>query len=316
MKSIILPQALKPGDQVALIAPAFQPSEEQLQQALARLKALDLRVDNRVTLQKNDGYFAGPASEITATLHEAFANPEIKAIFCARGGYGCARLLPLLNWDLIKTNPKILIGFSDITALLIAIHHHTGLITFHGPGGSMAWPQITRRYLQQILFTSNIVRYEYSSEATDDIIGHTEEIKTLRPGIAEGALIGGNLSVLTSMIGTPFLPSNWSNKILFLEDVNEEVYRIDRMLTQLKLANILPQIKGLIFGRFNHCTTRVPYSFNLLQVFQRAVQDLKIPVMTNVLFGHQPEMFTLPIGATVRIDSDTGAIELLTPATC
>lgn len=314
MLKTILPQRLQPGDQVALIAPAFLATEQQVQQAIARLEAVQLKVINTVSPQNNDGYFASSAQEMVAKIHSAFADPHIKALVSVRGGYGCARLLPLLDWSLIKANPKIVMGFSDITALLIAINQQTGLVTFHGPGASMPWPQLTRDALQQILFAGTAMRFNHFGQSPDDIIVHKDEIKILRSGNATGELIGGNLSVLTSLIGSSYLPTDWRNKILFLEDVHEEVYRLDRMLTQLKLANILPQIKGLIFGRFNDCTTRAAQSFSVMQLLTRTAQDLNIPVLANLTFGHQPEMLTLPIGATVHLNADQGYIELLTPA--
>jgi muramoyltetrapeptide carboxypeptidase len=314
MSSIILPQRLLPGDQVALVAPAFQPTSLQVQQACKRLQALGLSVVDLMSHQQNDGYFNGSAHAITSTLHEAFLNPQIKALISVRGGYGCARLLPLLDWNLIQANPKIVLGFSDITALLIAIHQRTGLVTFHGPGASMPWPQFTLNSLREILFSGEMPRFQYLNKPTDDVIEITEDIKILRGGCATGRLIGGNLSVLTSLIGSEYLPNDWSDKILFLEDVHEEVYRLDRMLTQLKLANILSKIKGLIFGRFNDCTAKIPQSFSVMELLKRFANDLNIPVLANMTFGHQPEMHTLPIGATVSLNADEKFIELLNPA--
>jgi len=316
MSQVILPQRLLPGDQVALIAPAFKATEEQVNKAIARLEALGLRVFNTVAHGNNDGYFASSARETVDKLHESFANPQIKALISVRGGYGCARILPLMDWALIKANPKIVMGFSDITALLVAIQQQTGLVTFHGPGASMPWPQLTRNSLQQLLFSGEAARYAYQPQKTDDIIISADEIQCLRSGSATGELIGGNLSVITSLIGSPYLPTDWSNKILFLEDVHEEVYRLDRMFMQLKLANILPQIKGLIFGRFNDCTTKIPNSFSVIQLLTRVSQDLTIPVLANMTFGHQPEMFTLPIGAPVHLQTNPSFLELLSPAVC
>ncbi len=303
MPNTILPCRLQTGDSVALITPAFIASEDQIRQAVTRLEALGLKVINMAVNQQNDGYFASSAPEMVAKLHAAFSDSTIKAIISARGGYGCARLLPFLDWDLIAANPKIVLGFSDVTALLIAIQQQTGIVTFHGPSASMPWPQSTLDSLQEILFTGVAARYPHSAET-----------KILRKGSATGELIGGNLSVLASLIGSPYVPIDWRNKILFLEDVHEEVYRLDRMLMQLKLANILPNLKGLIFGRFNECPTRVTNSFTIMQLQERITQDLNIPVLTNVMFGHQPEMFTFPIGITALLDANEGYIKLLNSA--
>jgi muramoyltetrapeptide carboxypeptidase len=306
MKKTILPKRLQQGDHVALITPAFAASEDKIKQSKQRLEATGLKVIDLTKNDQGDGYFAASAAEIVHTLHQAFKEEKIKGIFTVRGGYGCARLLPLLNWNLIAANPKVVIGFSDLTALLIAIHQQTGLVTFHGPSAAITWPDITHHSLQEILFLGNSSQYRFLTDKSENNI--------LKEGKAQGELIGGNLSVLSSLIGSNYLPQDWSNKILFLEDVHEDVYRIDRMLMQLKLANILGQIKGLIFGRFNDCPERTPNSFTLLEVQQRYAQDLAIPVLVNMTFGHQPEMYTFPIGAEVQLDTDNGFLQLLNPA--
>lgn len=298
---VILPQKLAPGDRVALIAPAFHPTPEQINQAIEQLQTLQLQVVNKIISNNNDGYFNASGPEIISQLHEAFVDPSIKAVIAVRGGYGCARLLPELDWALIASNPKIILGFSDISALLLAIHAHTGLVTFHGPSASKSWPKWTLTGLQKVLFEAKPHRFEYI---------HPREVKILRPGCAQGTLVGGNLSVITSLIGTGFLPKYWHDKILFLEDVNEEVYRLDRMLMQLHLAGILPQIKGLIFGCFNHCSNKVPFSFDILELQQRFCEKYSYPVLTNMTFGHQAEMHTLPIGSEVLLNADDGYIEL------
>lgn len=314
MPEKIFPPRLHPGDEVALIAPAFSANAEQIEQAVSRLQALKLRVNNTVSGLKNDGYFASDAQTIVDIIHEAFANPRIRAIVALRGGYGCARLLPKLDWNLIKSNPKIVLGYSDLTSLLNSITHHTGLITFHGPSASTDWPQFTQHYLRDILFSGKPVRFEHQSPAVDDVITHPDEIKMLRAGIATGELIGGNLTVFTSLLGSSYLPTDWSNKILFLEDVNEDVYRLDRQFMQLKLANILQQVKGLLLGQFNRCPMTLPGSFTVMQLLTRLASELNIPILANMAFGHQPHMFTFPIGATVHLDANQALLELQSPA--
>lgn len=304
----ILPQHLEPKDRVVLIAPSFQATNEQIQQAHVQLESLQLIVENHITENVNDGYFAMPKEKALEQIHQAFLDRHIKALFGLRGGYGCARLLPYLDWDLIQSNPKIVLGFSDFTALLNAIYQKTGLITFHGPTGSIEWAETTKKYLESLLFAQQPVTFNSEDTKNETII--------LSPGIARGKLIGGNLSVLSSLVGTNFLPQDWQDKILFLEDVNEEVYRIDRMLTHLKLANILTQVKGIILGRFNQCTQKVLHSFSLLEIFQRMIQDLHIPVIYNTMFGHQSLMFTLPIGAEVELDAHRKNFRLRCPAVC
>lgn len=293
MPKIIFPKHLQPGDQVALIAPSFIPSIEQVQRAEQQLQSLNLQVVNTFSTHQPDGYFAGSAAAAAASVQQAFADPNIKALIGIRGGYGCARLLALLDWERIRANPKIILGFSDMTSLLIAIQQKTGLVTFHGPSASLNWSQFSKDSMQEILFD----RFSLTKRLT------TPEIKILKSGQAQGELIGGNLSVLVSLIGSPYLPTDWRNKILFLEDVNEEVYRLDRMLMQLKLANILSQIKGLIFGSFQKCTTRTPNSFTVLQLLDKVAQELSIPVIADAPFGHQPDMITFPVGAEMVLNA-------------
>ncbi len=299
MLSNILPKRLHKGDQVALIAPSFQATEEQINKAVERLQALGLKVINTIGSYKNDGYFAASTEETVNQIHQAFADQEIKALISVRGGYGCARLLPFLDWDLIKVNPKIIMGFSDVTSLLIAIYERTGLFTFHGPSASIVWSEATHHSVQQTLFAHSPVCF-----------GPDNDSICIRGGQATGEIIGGNLSVFSSLIGSTYMPKNWQNKILFLEDVNEEIYKLDRLLTQLKLAGILTQVKGLIFGRFNNCTTKVSNSFSLIELLQRVAHELNIPVLAHMNFGHQPEMFVFPIGATAHLNADQKYLEL------
>ncbi|MBS0349911.1 MAG: LD-carboxypeptidase [Proteobacteria bacterium] len=315
MPNFILANRLQAGDTVALIAPAFSATPLQITQGVARWEALGLKVINLAANQQNDGYFASSADQMVDKIHDVLLNPEVKALVSVRGGYGCARLLPKLDWELIAANPKIILGFSDITALLLAAHQQTGLITFHGPSASMPWPKSTRDSLQEVIFQANLARYNCEPQLSEeDVLPSTNEISVLKKGRATGELIGGNLSVLISLLKTPYLPQDWRNKILFVEDVNEEVYRLDRMFMQLKLSGILDQIKGLIFGSFNHCTTKVTNSFTVQQLQKRIAEHLNIPIVNNIMFGHQSENLTLPIGANALLNADDGYIELLHPA--
>ena len=320
---IIVPPGLHPGDTVALIASGFRvPYEQDVRFAVERLHALGLQVKLGESIFAHDIYFAGTDKERARDINKMFADPKIKAIFEARGGWGCDRVLPYLDYALIKRNPKIIIGFSDITALLLAIHAKTGLITFHGTMGIEAWPEFTTNYLKQVLFTGDKVVFANPVEIDPkvDIIQTENRIYTINPGIASGKLLGGNLTTLVSMLDSGYTPQ-WDNAILFLEDVDEDYYKIDRMLSQLKMAGVLDHLSGLVFGQCVDCspgknstTSSVIGSATLEQILNHYIKPLKIPAYSGAMIGHMPKMFTLPEGANVQIDATKGTITLLEPA--
>ncbi|GAB4392115.1 MAG: LD-carboxypeptidase [Gammaproteobacteria bacterium] len=321
--ALLKPQSLKPGDTVALISSGFRVSEAMdVEYATERLKALGLKVIYGKAILEQTGYFAGTDEARAQEINEMFANPKVKAIFELRGGWGSARLLDKLDYNLIKQHPKIIIGFSDITALLLAINHQTHLITFHGPMGSMPWPKMTTEYLKKVLFDGEQVTFtnpQFTSAElanhSNDIIQTEDRIQVINPGIARGRIIGGNLTVLTSLIGSRYLPKNWQGKILFIEEVDEDVYKIDRMMEQLKLAGILDQISGFVFGLCTQCSAKTPYgSYRLQEVLKQYIQPLHIPAWYGALIGHHPKMFTIPEGALVEINAEQGSIHMLESA--
>ncbi|MCC5620198.1 LD-carboxypeptidase, partial [Nostoc sp. CHAB 5715] len=239
-------------------------------------------------------------------VNSMFSDRTIKAIIPMRGGWGCNRILPLLNYSLIRSHPKIIIGYSDITTLLLAINARSQMITFHGPVATSTWNQFTVDYFKRILFNAEAVIMQNlnPSEVRMEIIA---------PGKARGKLVGGNLSVLSAMVGSPYLPS-WHKSILFVEEVGEDVYRIDRMLTQLKTAGILNQIAGFIFGQCTKCSFGDEPSFTLMQVLQQHILPLGIPAWYGSMIGHIKDKFTLPIGVEVEIDAELGTIRMLEAA--
>jgi muramoyltetrapeptide carboxypeptidase len=209
----------------------------------------------------------------------------------------------MIDYQLIRNNPKIIMGFSDITSLLLAIYAKSRIVTFHGPVGISNWTPFTVNYVKQILFNKNLITLQNPIQT---------RVKTIIPGKSKGKLVGGNLSVLASMIGSDYLP-NWQGSILFVEEVGEEVYRIDRMLTQLKLAGILDKISGFIFGNCIKCEAEKPEeSLTLQQVLLDHIQPLNIPAWYGSAIGHIQDIFTLPIGTEVEIDATNGTIKLLT----
>lgn len=234
------------------------------------------------------------------------ADSEVDAVFFARGGWGTARILEHLDFDSIKANPKIIMGFSDITTLLNAITVKTGLITFHGPGGNSTWNSYSVNYIKSLLENAELIKYTNTLEDS--------EIVSYSNGVAEGEFFGGNLSVLTSMIGSGYLP-NWKGKILFLEDVAEEPYRIDRMLTQLKLNGVFEKVNGVILGSFRKCLAEEPeISYTLEEVFEQHFSNLSIPVYFGAQIGHTRNKFTVPVGVKIKMNADKGEFELLQTA--
>lgn len=301
----ITPKRLIKGDTIALTAPAgaiFNTSH--IEKIEKKLHYLGFKTIRGKTLFLQEGYLAGDDKLRVNELHQFFKNPKIKAILAMRGGWGCARILDLLDYDLIKSNPKILMGYSDITSLLIAINKQTGLITYHGPMGYSSWKTFSTQQVTDVLVKGEPFKMMNPKDYQKDLI-------TLTSGKAVGELVGGNLTVVTSLVGTKYEP-NWKNKILFLEETHEEPYKIDRMLWQLKLAGIFEQINGCVLGSFNKCEPEEPQkSFSLEEVLNQHFKNKKFPVYKGATFGHLIPKFTLPIGIKVKLNSDDFYIELL-----
>jgi muramoyltetrapeptide carboxypeptidase len=305
--TIIKPLRLHLGDTVGLIAPASIVNSEDIAAAQRCIAGLGLKVKLGAHILDTYGYLAGKDVDRAEDINAMFTDKSVKAIIAMRGGWGCNRILPLLNYTSIRTHPKILIGYSDITSLLLAINTRSRLITFHGPVATSTWNQFTVDYFQRLLFNGEAVTMENP---------HTSEIQVeiIVPGKARGKLVGGNLSVLSAMVGSPYLPS-WNKNILFVEDIGEDVYRIDRMLTQLKNAGILNQISGFIFGQCTNCTPGEQPNFTLQQVLEDHIIPLKIPAWYGSMIGHIKDKFTIPVGLEVEINANTGTIQMLDSAT-
>lgn len=304
----IKPEALKPGDTIAISSPAGAVWDEaQIGKFISILISLGFKVKTGETLKQKYGYFAGTDEFRASEINKFFLDNEVKAIICMKGGWGCARILDLLNFEMIKNNPKIIMGFSDITSLLIAISSKTGLVTFHGPVGNSGWNDFTVDYVKRVLMNKEAVTYGYPETDSD-------KFYTINPGTAKGTLIGGNLTVLAAMMGSEFLP-DWKNKILFLEETGEEPYRIDRMLTQLKQTGVLGNISGFIFGKCVKCDAEEPEkAFTLQQVLEQHLKPLKIPAFYGAMIGHIVNKHTIPIGIAAEMDGETGSLKLLDAA--
>ncbi|WP_104421665.1 S66 peptidase family protein [Neolewinella xylanilytica] len=292
----LLPARLKRGDTVGLITPASFIDDDSLQRAYQQIEGLGLTVKPGRYLRSEHGFLAGSDRERLDDLHAMFADRDVKAVWCARGGYGSARLLPALNYDLIRRNPKILIGYSDITALLNAITNQTGLVTYHGPVGSSEFTPYTERHMRNALLEGEAwQRIELPDGATEQYIIH--------PGIATGSLWGGNLSLLAAMVGTKAVP-DLEGKVLFIEEVGEKPYRVDRMLTQLRQAWQLQRCAGIMLGLFHDCEADAgDRSLTLRETLTDRLGDLGIPVAYGLPIGHIKDMCTLPVGGTVRFSA-------------
>lgn len=304
--STLKPPHLQIGDTVGLIAPASTVNSEDIATAQRNIADLGLKVKLGKHILDRYGYLAGKDRDRAFDLNSMFADPSVKAIIAMRGGWGCNRLLPWLNYTNIRNHPKILLGYSDITSLLLAINARSRLITFHGPVATSTWNQFTVDYFRRILFNSEALTMQNHSPGE-------VKIEIITPGKARGKLVGGNLSVLSAMIGSMYLPT-WHNSILFIEEISEDVYRVDRMLTQLKNAGILNQIAGFIFAQCTDCSVGDAPNFTLMQVLQDHIRPLNIPAWYGSMIGHIKNKFTVPVGLPVEIDASSGTIQMLESA--
>lgn len=311
----VKPPRLKEGDTVGLVTPSFAQWEPApLDILLDTLKALGLKARLGKHVLDRRGYLAGRDEDRAADLNAMFADPEVDAIHCVRGGGGAARLLPLLDWTAIARHPKILVGYSDITALLLSLHARTGLVTFHGPVGVSTWNAFNLDWMKRVLWNAEAATFANLKEPNDTLVPVKNLTHTITPGKARGRLLGGNLTVFTTIIGSGYLP-DFRDCILFLEDVEEAPYRIDRMFTQLKLAGILGQAKGIVWGTCDGCSPGEGFgSLTIPDVLDDYVKPLGVPAYAGAMIGHVDRQFTLPLGIQVELDADAGTITMLESA--
>lgn len=308
----IKPPALQKGDRVMMIAPASSPGEEGIDDAILSVRKLGYEVVEAPHLRRQNGFLAGTDDERLADFHQAWQDDSIKGIWCVRGGYGTSRLLPTIDWDLIKDNPKVFIGYSDITALHNSILKKTGLITFHGPVGTSEYTEYTKKHLWVLSDTDSsekTIRHSDSntSQGETDLLYRFE---TIRKGEAIGQLVGGNVTLLASLCGTGFLPS-FQGKIVFLEDVGEAPYRIDRMFVQLMQSTDISKAAAIVHGVYKGCGEEDPDRQDLIEVIRQTLGRLDIPQVYGLSFGHIDDQFTLPVGIYARVDTESGVIRFL-----
>jgi muramoyltetrapeptide carboxypeptidase len=303
---IIKPHRLLPGDLVGVVAPAATVEREFLQQGVQALCNLGYKVKVSDKALDRDGILAGNDRQRSFELMRFFLDPAIKAIFTARAGYGSGRLLPLLDFSAIAANPKIFLGFSDQTFVLNAIVQHSHMVSFHGPMVSIDLARgVSTRSLDHLrqLLAGNLNGAQYQAR---DVI---------HPGDAQGEVIGGCLSVLVAMLATPYVP-DFSGKILFLEDVGEKAYRIDRMLVQLKQAGALRSVAGIVFGGVSAVDGSEQEQALISEFIAEQTADLGCPVLSGVEVGHRTENFALPLGVRARLDSRSRKLMLLESPVC
>ena len=308
------PARLQKGQKVGLIAPGSSIEEEALQEAIKNIKELGLQVELGKHVRARHGYIAGTDEERLNDLHMMFKRSDIDAIWCARGGYGCSRLLPNLDYQLIQDNPKLLIGYSDITALLNGIFEKTGLVGIHGPVGASKQTDYTKEHFVEVAMNpKKQFKIELSSENLEKK-DEAFEVHVIQPGKAEGILVGGNLSLLAAMAGTGYQPEV-KDRLVFIEDVGEKPYRVDRMLTQLRQAYALEEAAGLALGVFADCEAdEDDASLTLKECLKDRLGGLGIPVMYGFSFGHISNQCSLPLGVRAQMDTTSKTITLLEAA--
>ena len=311
----VRPPRIRPGDTIGLMIPSsanWDPMDiDVLVDALA---SLGLRSKLGKHVYDRRGYMAGRDEDRAADFNAMVRDPEVRAIHCIRGGWGAARLLPLIDFDAFARTPKAVIGYSDITALLLSLHARTGAITFHGPNGASDWNPTNVDWLQRVVWRGEEAVFENPRELTGAIVPDENRTRAITPGRARGRLLGGNLTVLTALIGSPYLP-DFTDSILFLEDVQEAPYRIDRMLVQLKLAGVLERVRGVVWGTCSKCGPGEGFgSLTIPDVLDDHVKSLGVPAYWGAMVGHINRQFTLPVGAEVEIDADRGTLRMLEPA--
>lgn len=314
---LLKPQSLQKGDTVGLITPASAAKREAFEKAVDNLEKLSFRVKYSENMNVRKGFLAGTDQQRLDDIHRMFEDPDVKGVICVRGGYGSGRLLNGINYELIKSNPKVLIGYSDITALLQAVMVKTGLVCFHGPVGASDFSDFTTRSFDSILLKAKSPKFSRPKSwlsLTDQAYEHV----VINGGVTEGRLIGGNLSLICSLMGTPYEP-DFRDKILFIEEVGESPYRVDRMLTQLINSGKLKSCAGLALGVFKGCETRpddpdFAFSTSLKDVVLDRLRGVGIPAVYGLPIGHIEDNLTLPLGISASLDADKCELKLLEPA--
>jgi muramoyltetrapeptide carboxypeptidase len=311
------PARLKVGDTVGLISPASPIGDRfDMQLVTEAIVAMGLKPKVGPHALDRAGFFAGTDEARAADLNAMFADKDVKGVFAVRGGWGCARILPLINWDVVKANPKLLVGFSDITALHLAIAARAGFGTVHAPNAGSAWTKQSWDSFHAVAFEGAMPAYANPAATADRLVQKDGRTRAIRGGKARGRLLGGNLTLVSSAVGTPWLPE-FDGAILFIEEVGEAEYRIDRMLTQLGQSGLLGKVAGVVFGQCTDCVVNDADNLSkstLSEVLEQHLKPLGVPVFQGLEFGHVDSQFSLPLGVMAEMDADAGSLKLLEPA--
>ncbi|MDY6792151.1 MAG: LD-carboxypeptidase [Thermodesulfobacteriota bacterium] len=297
---ILKPPRLRRGDTIGIVAPASHFDVEKFNKGIAVLESMGFNISVPERLFNKKGYFAGSDWERAEMVNSYFADPTIKAIMCARGGYGSMRILSLLDYQTIQQNPKIFVGFSDVSALLSALYLKCGLVTFHGPTVTTLAnsDQNTKNFLLSMMTSG-----EKREIAVESGI-------SLQTGSASGPVLGGNLRTLCHLLGTPFQP-DFKDSILFVEDRGEAPYRIDRMLSHMKLAGCFNGLAGFILGSFQDCGS----ADEIIRLAGDILKDVKIPILAGLEVGHGKRNLTIPSGLKATLNVDLKVLTFSEPAT-
>ena len=304
---MLKPKPLKKGDTIGLVgvSGALQNPEERYPKMMEAIDALGYKVIVADSCREQYGYLSGSDASRARGLNQMFADDRVDAVVCMRGGYGVARMLDQVDFDIIRANPKIFLGYSDITALHTAIHEKVGMVTFHGPMPSTCWTKFddfTRESMLRALTSTEPLGELKNPEGM--------EPECVVPGVCEGTLVGGNLSLIASACGTPYA-LDVEDKVLLLEDIGEKIYRLDSMLTQLRQAGMFEKCAGVVLGGFTDCT--VEYE-NYALVLEDIVRDIIVPagkpVLANMSIGHMDTKITVPLGVRCRLDATNGVLEI------
>ncbi len=313
---VLKPRRLTPGDTIGLVAPASSSLEDEgIRISLDLIRSLGFKVRQGAHIFDRHQYLAGEDRARADDVNSMFADDEVDAIFCLRGGYGTPRILPYLDYDVIRNNPKVLLGMSDITGILTAIHAKTGIVGFHGPNASGSFSDYSLSEFKKVLMQpspTTLIGAAPPFEAGEGKVERNNRLTYITRGVAKGRLSGGNLSLISTLMGTEYEP-DFRDRIVFLEDVHEAPYRIDRMLTQLLLAGKLQQAAGIAFGKFTDSDTD-GNTFSLEEVLRDRTADLGIPVVRGFMIGHVSEQTVVPIGIEAELNGDSGTLQLLEPA--
>jgi muramoyltetrapeptide carboxypeptidase len=305
-EGILLPKSLQKGDRIGLCTPSSPTSAENVEKAIQSLESLGFETVLAPNCNVNTGFLAGDDKMRAEDIHTLMRDENVQGIWCVRGGYGSARILPYLDYQLIREARKPIIGYSDITALLHGILLGSGLIGYHGPVGTSTYSAYTIEHILPIIQSPGD-RHVIEPYRGENSYG---DPKVLLSGEAQGAIIGGNLTVFASLCGTPYMPST-EGKILILEDIGEEPYRLDRMFNQLRQNFNLNGLAGILLGQFTNCEPKDPSrSLSLEETILQAFQDITVPIMYNYSFGHVVHLCSFPIGAQVEMNTENGTLTI------